>query len=100
MTGQRPELARERAAAPDGPLAERTALPGSAGTTLHDWPAPDAAQDALRHTFLAFLDASGDACLRRHAPGHLTASTLVTDPDATRVLLTLHPRVGRWIQLG
>lgn len=72
----------------------------SAVSTLRDWPAPDAGQDAMRHTYLAFLDAADDACLRRCAPGHLTASTLVTDPDATRVLLTLHPRVGRWIQLG
>ncbi len=33
-------------------------------------------------------------------PGHLTASALVLDHDSTHVLLTLHPRVGRWIQLG
>ena len=33
-------------------------------------------------------------------PGHLTASTLVLSADRTAVLLTLHPRVGRWLQLG
>lgn len=33
-------------------------------------------------------------------PGHLTASAVLVDPAAERVLLTLHPRVGRWLQLG
>jgi 8-oxo-dGTP pyrophosphatase MutT (NUDIX family) len=33
-------------------------------------------------------------------PGHLTASALVLDAAGEHVLLTLHPRVGRWIQLG
>nr|WP_207165388.1 NUDIX hydrolase [Tomitella biformata] len=72
----------------------------SAVSTLVDWPAPDVEQDSLRHTVLAFLDAAPDACLRKSAPGHLTASTLLLDHTASRVLLTLHPRVGRWIQLG
>ena len=72
----------------------------SAVSTLADWPAPDGEQDSLRHTVLAFLDAAPDACLRKSVPGHLTASTLLLDHDATHVLLTLHPRVGRWIQLG
>ncbi|MDG3008808.1 NUDIX hydrolase [Rhodococcus sp. D2-41] len=49
---------------------------------------------------LAFLDAAPDGCLRRCVAGHVTASTLVLDHTGTRVLLTLHPRVGRWIQLG
>ncbi|MGH3970073.1 MAG: NUDIX hydrolase, partial [Mycobacterium sp.] len=29
-----------------------------------------------------------------------TASTLVLDDSGARVLLTLHPRLGRWVQLG
>lgn len=76
-------------------------LHASAVATLTDWAAPDDAQDALRHTMLAFLAATEpDGCLRRCAAGHVTASTLVLDHTGTRVLLTLHPRVGRWIQLG
>jgi 8-oxo-dGTP pyrophosphatase MutT (NUDIX family) len=62
--------------------------------------APDAGQDALRHTMLAFLAARDDACLRACAPGHITASTLVLDHTGRHALLTLHPRVGAWIQLG
>ncbi|MBT0565508.1 NUDIX domain-containing protein [Williamsia sp. CHRR-6] len=49
---------------------------------------------------LAFLAARPDACLRSCTPGHLTASTLVLDHTRTHALLTLHPRVGSWIQLG
>jgi 8-oxo-dGTP pyrophosphatase MutT (NUDIX family) len=30
----------------------------------------------------------------------ITASTLVVDDAAQKVLLTLHPRFGRWLQLG
>jgi 8-oxo-dGTP pyrophosphatase MutT (NUDIX family) len=72
----------------------------SAVATLRAWPAPDFAQDALRHAVLAFLDARADACGRECVPGHITASALVLDHTGERVLLTLHPRVGRWVQLG
>ena len=49
---------------------------------------------------LAFLDARDDACLRECVPGHITASALVLDDSGGQVLLTLHPRLGRWVQLG
>ncbi|MGH3562586.1 MAG: NUDIX domain-containing protein, partial [Mycobacterium sp.] len=72
----------------------------SAIALLSEWTAPDAAQDALRHAVLAFVHARADACARDCAPGHITASTLVFDDTGGRVLLTLHPRLGRWVQLG
>jgi 8-oxo-dGTP pyrophosphatase MutT (NUDIX family) len=75
--------------------------PADAAAELRDWVAPDAGQDALRHALLAFLAARpDDACSRSCLPGHLTASALVLDAAADRTLLTLHPRVGRWVQLG
>ena len=77
-----------------------TSLHESAVETLSVWDAPSPEQDSLRHAYLAFLAATSDACLRRSAPGHLTASTIIFDPTGTHVLLTLHPRVGKWIQLG
>jgi coenzyme F420-0:L-glutamate ligase len=55
---------------------------------------------ALREAFLGFLASRPDAMWRSCAPGHLTASALVVDPSAESVLLTLHPRVGAWLQLG
>jgi 8-oxo-dGTP pyrophosphatase MutT (NUDIX family) len=72
----------------------------SAITLLTDWQAPNPGQDSLRHAVLSFLHARADACLRDCAPGHITASTLVIDNSRSRVLLTLHPRLGRWVQLG
>lgn len=72
----------------------------SAIAVLTDWRTPDPAQDSLRHAVLAFVDARPDACRRECVPGHLTASALVLDHTGARVLLTLHPRVGRWVQLG
>jgi 8-oxo-dGTP pyrophosphatase MutT (NUDIX family) len=76
--------------------------------SLHDsvidaltrWDAPDPEQDALRHAILAFVLARPDACLRACEPGHITASALVLDHSGTHALLTLHPRIGRWLQLG
>ena len=67
---------------------------------LTEWEAPNPGQDSLRHAVLAFLDARDDACLRECVPGHITASALVLDDSCGQVLLTLHPRLGRWVQLG
>ncbi|MGH8962427.1 MAG: coenzyme F420-0:L-glutamate ligase [Jatrophihabitantaceae bacterium] len=55
---------------------------------------------AVRQGFLGFLAARPDAMWRSCAPGHLTASALVVDPSRGAVLLTLHPRVGLWVQVG
>jgi 8-oxo-dGTP pyrophosphatase MutT (NUDIX family) len=68
--------------------------------TLRDWQAPDSAQDTLREAVLAFVIGRPDACRRECEPGHVTASTLMLDDTGTRALLTLHPRFGRWVQLG
>jgi 8-oxo-dGTP pyrophosphatase MutT (NUDIX family) len=75
--------------------------PAVAAAELTAWTPDDAAQLALKHAYLAFLDARpDDACARECVPGHLTASALVLDATGERTLLTLHPRVGRWVQLG
>ncbi len=72
----------------------------SAISILTDWRAPDPGQDALRHAVLAFVLGRTDACHRECVPGHVTASALVLDDTGGRVLLTLHRRLGRWVQLG
>jgi 8-oxo-dGTP pyrophosphatase MutT (NUDIX family) len=72
----------------------------SAVVTLTTWRAPDPGQDTLRQAVLAFLVARPDGCLRDCAPGHVTGSSLVLDHTGTHALLTLHPRFGRWLQLG
>lgn len=68
--------------------------------TLRDWDAPDAEQDLLRQDYLDHLEQREDGVLRSCRPAHITASALVVDAERGRVLLTLHPKVGRWLQLG
>lgn len=75
-------------------------LHSSAVDILTDWAAPDPAQDSLRHAVLAFLAARPDGCLRSCVPGHVTASALVLDHSGRHTVLTLHPRFGRWLQVG
>jgi coenzyme F420-0:L-glutamate ligase len=60
----------------------------------------DPATSAVRHAYLGFLAARPDAMWRSCVAGHLTASALVLDPSRRAVLLTLHPRVGLWLQVG
>ena len=75
--------------------------PAVAAAELDAWQPGGESQRALKYALLAFLDARpADACDRSCVPGHLTASALVLDAAGEHVLLTLHPRVGRWIQLG
>ncbi|WP_280277132.1 NUDIX hydrolase [Nocardia wallacei] len=72
----------------------------SATDLLETWSPATGAEQSLRQAMLAFLGASPRCCLREHAPGHITASAMVFSHDEREVLLTLHPRVGLWIQLG
>jgi 8-oxo-dGTP pyrophosphatase MutT (NUDIX family) len=75
-------------------------LHADAVATLAAWRPALSSQRSLREAFLGFLAARPDACTRSCEPGHLTASALVLDHAAEQVLLTLHPRVGTWLQLG
>jgi 8-oxo-dGTP pyrophosphatase MutT (NUDIX family) len=68
--------------------------------TLADWHPSTPAQKSLREAFLGFLAARPDACQRSCEPGHITASAVVLSSSGSEVLLTLHPRVGAWLQLG
>ncbi|MGQ0718782.1 MAG: NUDIX hydrolase [Pseudonocardiales bacterium] len=79
---------------------QNCAVHGDAVRVLSAWEPGDPGQRALREAFLGFLAARPDACARSCTPGHLTASAVVLSHDEAQVLLTLHPRVGRWVQLG
>ena len=50
--------------------------------------------------YLEFLDLQPNGVWRENLQGHITASSLVVDEEFTNTLLTLHPKVGRWLQLG
>lgn len=72
----------------------------NAAALLENWRPDDLGQESLRQAYLGFLAAREDACQRACAAGHLTASAVVLDASGENVLLTLHPRVGKWLQLG
>jgi 8-oxo-dGTP pyrophosphatase MutT (NUDIX family) len=57
-------------------------------------------QRDVRQRFLEFCREHPDALDRGCRPGHLTASALVVDAARTATLLTLHAKIGRWLQLG
>ena len=50
--------------------------------------------------FRAFVDAHPDCLDRSCRLGHVTASTWILSPDGTECLLTLHRKLGKWLQLG
>jgi 8-oxo-dGTP pyrophosphatase MutT (NUDIX family) len=72
----------------------------SATELLESWSPATGPEQSVREAMLAFLGSAPRGCLREHTPGHITASAVVFSHDEREVLLTLHPRVGRWIQLG
>ncbi|MEK9519278.1 NUDIX domain-containing protein [Streptomyces sp. adm13(2018)] len=54
----------------------------------------------LRDLYLEHLGAHPDGMYKPCGAGHLTASALVVDPGRGRVLLTLHKKLGMWLQMG
>ncbi|MEU0280174.1 NUDIX hydrolase [Streptomyces sp. NPDC088147] len=57
-------------------------------------------QPELGGLYLDHLAAHPDAMWKSCGAGHLTASALVIDPERGRVLLTLHKKLGMWLQMG
>ncbi len=58
------------------------------------------AQPELRDLYLEHLAAHPDGVYKPCSAGHVTASALVVDPVRERVLLTLHKKLGMWLQMG
>lgn len=50
--------------------------------------------------FLDFMRRHSDAAARELAQGHLTGAAWLISADGTRVLLTHHRKLQRWLQLG
>ncbi|MGW0122182.1 NUDIX hydrolase [Streptomyces sp. NPDC003327] len=57
-------------------------------------------QPELRDVYLEHLAAHPDGMYKPCTAGHLTSSALVVDPARERVLLTLHKKLGMWLQMG
>jgi 8-oxo-dGTP pyrophosphatase MutT (NUDIX family) len=75
-------------------------LRDDAHDVLTRWAAPDDEQRRLRQVYLDHLAAHPDAMSRSCHPDHLTASALIVSADHSRVLLTLHRIIKRWLQTG
>lgn len=61
----------------------------------------DAAEEALIvDRFASFIASTPDCFERSHLTGHLTGSAMVVSEDFKEVLLTLHAKLGLWLQLG
>lgn len=67
---------------------------------LTAWRPAEPDQRRLQAEYLEFLARTPDGVFRESAIGHVTASALIMDESRSRVLLTLHPKVGRWLQMG
>lgn len=83
--------------------ATRTGMPtlhADAVRALTAWQPAEEEQARLREDYLAHLAEQPEGLYRSCLPAHITASAAVVDPSAGRVLLTLHPKVGRWLQMG
>ena len=57
-------------------------------------------RESTRRRVLDFCRRHDDALHRSCEPGHLTSSGFVVDPDAGKVLLIQHRKLGRWLQPG
>ncbi|MEV7733645.1 NUDIX hydrolase [Streptomyces sp. NPDC088921] len=57
-------------------------------------------QADLRQAYLDHLAAHPDGMWKACEEGHITASALVVDPERGRALLTLHKKLGMWLQMG
>jgi 8-oxo-dGTP pyrophosphatase MutT (NUDIX family) len=84
-------------AAADVPHA---ALHAEATALLSGWEPTSPAAAQARDRTLELLAAGPVAMGRGHHAGHVTASALVLDTTGTRVLLCLHGRFRKWVQLG
>nr|WSX49890.1 NUDIX hydrolase [Streptomyces sp. NBC_00974] len=67
--------------------------------TLKEY-AADGDQAGLRDVYLEHLAAHPDGVYKPCGAGHVTGSALVVDPARGRVLLTLHKKLGMWLQMG
>lgn len=75
-------------------------LHADAVSVVSGWAPPDQDAAAVRKRTLELLATGPVTVARGHRPGHVTASAMVVSADLSRVLLCLHGRFGKWVQLG
>lgn len=71
------------------------------GSGWLDFPGRDLeSEQAALIRLRGFVRSTADCFERAHSAGHVTGSALVVTPSLDRVLLMLHGKLGRWLQLG
>lgn len=68
--------------------------PGSLGDPDEGW------ERATFNQFIKFVWDHEDCFSRQLPSGHITASALITDQSYSKVLLTHHKKLDKWLQLG
>jgi 8-oxo-dGTP pyrophosphatase MutT (NUDIX family) len=67
---------------------------------LHDYAERHPDEHPTTHRFIDFVMAN-ERCFERDLwDGHITGSAWLVDDSRSRVLLTHHKKLGRWLQLG
>ncbi len=54
----------------------------------------------LHREYSDLITADHNALARERFQGHFTSSALLVDPMRAQVMLVMHPRVKRWLQMG
>ncbi|GAB4223630.1 MAG: NUDIX hydrolase [Gammaproteobacteria bacterium] len=67
---------------------------------LQDYQTDDPWQLACRQRMMLFIQEYEMCFSRECRPGHITASAWLLDYSQQKVLLTLHKKLGLWLQLG
>jgi 8-oxo-dGTP pyrophosphatase MutT (NUDIX family) len=81
-------------------VLDDTALFDDSVRLLTNWAAPSQEQAELRNRTLRLLGSGPKALRREHLAGHLTASVVIISADRSAVLLCLHGRMNKWVQVG
>ncbi len=76
------------------------ALHADVVAVVSGWGPPDPDGVTARQRTLDLLTDGPVAVSREHRPGHVTVGIVVVAADVTRVLLCLHGRFNKWVQLG
>ena len=51
-------------------------------------------------TMLSFIENHTNHFSRTNHHGHFTGSAWIINPDKTKILMTHHKKIGKWLQLG
>jgi len=51
-------------------------------------------------SILSFLQADKNPFSRKNHRGHFTGSAWIVNPDKSKILMTHHKKIGKWLQLG